>query len=422
MTTPRLRVAIIGLGGFAASHHRALLSLEEKGICRVVATCDPAPQNFADAQTEWRFAARGVRVFDDYLKMLDALHEALDIVTVPTPVPLHAPMHQAIIERGLACYLEKPPTLDGRELDAMLEVEKRARFATQVGFNFIVETARQNLKKRILTGEFGALKRVSFLGHWPRGTEYFQRAPWAGRIRLNGRLVLDSCIGNAMAHYVHNLLFWAGTKELFDWARVEKIEAELYRAHAIENYDTVFAGGAFQNGVEFRIAASHACAQGQHHHEWIECQNASLLYFTNQRYEILWHEDPETPETGETDKGDLVARNFAAYFDYLRGAAPRPLTTLAESKPFVDLTNLVYIAAAGINQVPEKYIQRSGSTVAIEGIEKAMSDFVQRGKFPGEERHSPYEKRPAWGGKGYAAKASDLSKFAEIIGKIGLAN
>ena len=258
MSYSPLNVAVIGLGGFAASHHRALLSLENDGLCRVVATCDPFPVNFAQEQRDYQFAERGVRVFDDYLTMLDALRDEIEVVTVPTPLPLHAEMHRACVQRGLACYLEKPPTLYWRELEAMLEVEKAAKFSTNVGFNFIAETARQNLKRRLMIGEFGALRRVSFLGHWPRRAEYFQRAAWAGRIRLDGRLVLDSCIGNALAHYIHNLLFWAGTREIFDWATVSCMKAELSRAHDIENYDTIFARGSFENGVEFRIAATHS--------------------------------------------------------------------------------------------------------------------------------------------------------------------
>jgi predicted dehydrogenase len=373
-----LRVAVIGMGGFAASHHRALLSLEEAGACRVVGTCDPFPGNFAAQQAEWRFAERGVRVFDDWQKMLVELDGELDVLTVPVPVPLHAPIHKAAVQRGIACYLEKPPTLFWRELDAMLEVEKHAKFATNVGFNFIVETARRNLKKRILTGEFGKLLRVSFLGHWPRPKSYFTRAPWAGRISLNGRLVLDSCIGNAMAHYIHNVLFWAGTRDLFDWASVAEIEAELYRAHDIENYDTVLANGRFENGVEFRIAATHAAKPPQYQREEIRCEKANITYITGGEWKIEW--DDGHNETGEADRGDLLERNFAAYFDFLRGSAPRPLTTLEDSRPFVHLTNLLYVAAGTIVTDEEGDIERDDGWVASRDIAEIMESWLYVGR------------------------------------------
>ncbi len=362
------------MGGFAASHHGALLTLEKAGLCRVVATCDPFPDNFAQDACNWNFQQRGVRVFDDYLQMLDAVRDDIDAVTIPTPVPLHAAMHRACVERGLACYLEKPPTLHWRELEEMLAVEKAAKLATNVGFNFIVESARQTLKQRLLSGEFGALKRVSFLGHWPRDVEYFQRAPWAGRICMDGRPVLDSCIGNAMAHFVHNLLFWAGTRELFDWAMVSTIKAELSRAHAIENYDTLFARGTFENGVEFRIAATHAGKPPQHQREVVECEDATLTYLRNE-WRIEWKSG--AVESGPADSDDLLERNFAAYFAYLRGDAARPLTTLADAKPFVHLTNLAYVAAGIIETESEEYIERCDGWVAVRDIETMLEAFLK---------------------------------------------
>ena len=51
-------------------------------------------------------------------------------------------MHKAIVARGLACYLEKPPTLWPDELAQMIATDADARFATNVGFNFTIEPAR----------------------------------------------------------------------------------------------------------------------------------------------------------------------------------------------------------------------------------------------------------------------------------------
>src|SRR5262245_51931939 len=125
MASP-IRLAIIGMGGFAGDHHRVARALEAEGACRVVCTCDPQREKFAAETERWEFSRRVVRVFADYREMLDACQADLDLVAVPTPVPLHAPMHRAAVERGLACYLEKPPTLDHAEMKEMLAVEERA--------------------------------------------------------------------------------------------------------------------------------------------------------------------------------------------------------------------------------------------------------------------------------------------------------
>ncbi len=100
-----LRVAIIGLGGFAQAHHRAILNLEKSDDFRLIASCDPGLARFAPQIGEFRFAERGVRLFTDYLAMLDACSGELDLVIIPTPIPLHEEMHRAAVERGLAVYL-----------------------------------------------------------------------------------------------------------------------------------------------------------------------------------------------------------------------------------------------------------------------------------------------------------------------------
>ena len=83
-----IRIGIIGMGGFAGWHHGTVAKLEERGHARLMATCDPQPSAFAEAQEKWHLAERGVRVFADYRAMLEACHGNLDLVVVPTPIQL----------------------------------------------------------------------------------------------------------------------------------------------------------------------------------------------------------------------------------------------------------------------------------------------------------------------------------------------
>ncbi|MBL9202915.1 MAG: Gfo/Idh/MocA family oxidoreductase, partial [Opitutaceae bacterium] len=260
------------MGGFAGWHHQAIARLEEKGHAKLVCTCDPQAALFAGEQQAWRLAARGVQVFTDYRAMLDACHRELDFVVVPTPIQLHAEMHAATTALGLPVYLEKPPTLDCAELEKMIAADARARKASHVGFNFIVEKPRLALKERLLAGEFGAIRGATLASLWPRPTSYFTRNDWAGRLMMGDRLVLDSCFGNAMAHFVHNLLFWAGGPALFSWAQIAAVRAELYRAHAIEGADTFFVEADTESGITLRFALSHACAGASSHGETVHCE------------------------------------------------------------------------------------------------------------------------------------------------------
>jgi hypothetical protein len=87
----------------------------------------------------------------------------------------------------------------------MLESERSARTPTHVGFLFVELSDRLALKARMVAGEFGKPLEFSFLGLTARNPAYFQRSNWAGRLRLGDGLVLDSCLGNAMAHYLNNM-------------------------------------------------------------------------------------------------------------------------------------------------------------------------------------------------------------------------
>ncbi len=165
---PPIRIGIIGLGGFAGSHHNAVAKLEDQGHAKLIATCDPRAEAFAIEQHTWRFAERGVHVYPDYRTMLDACHRGLDLVVVPTPINLHAEMHAAATALGLPVYLEKPPTLDHAELEQMITADGRARKSSLVGFNFIIEKPRLALKERLLAGEFGAIRGATLSALWPR--------------------------------------------------------------------------------------------------------------------------------------------------------------------------------------------------------------------------------------------------------------
>lgn len=401
------------MGGFAATHHDVVANLEASGEYRLVATCDPAMDRFAERQQTLRFAERGVRLFTDYLALLEACRTDLDVVTIPTPIPLHAPMHRAVVERGLAVYLEKPPTLDHAELERMIAVDAGARHQTVVGFNFIIEPERQTLKRRLTAGEFGRVQTVTAHALWPRNAAYFTRADWAGRLQKEGRLVLDSCIGNAMAHQVHNALFWCGVNAPQAWGDIESVEAELYRAHAIEGLDTAFIAAATRQGVALRIGMTHACQARLEHEERVVCERAVIrfhIYNTGPNralYSVTWNDGHV--ETGGPVERDLPRENFRAYAAYLRGETDRPATRLVDSRPFVHLNNLAYIASRSITTIRPPQVQPAADGfLEVAGLSEAIDEFVATGKFPSAQ------KRP-WAVPGGTATPEDLPALDNVV-------
>ena len=385
---PPIRIGIIGLGGYAGAHHDSVVKLEARHEARLVCTCDPHAPAFAAQQASLEFSRRGVQVFTDYRAMLDACGHELDLLVVPTPIPVHAEMHRAGVERGIPVYLEKPPTLDYRELEQMIDTDRIAKKATLVGFNFIIEQARLALKQRVLDGDFGPLREARLVARWPRPASYFSRNNWGGRLLgPDGSVILDSCFGNAMAHFVHNLLFWAGAGELMTWGRPETVRAELYRAHAIEGADTFFVESHTATGVVLRFGLTHACDGHHTHAETLVCEKATLRYVVGGQAEIHWN-DGRIEHVGIEPFHALIA-NHLDYYRYLRGETTRPATTLVDARPFVVLNNLVYVSSGEITPLPADRItslihpQDAQSYLSVDGLPAAIDDFLTHGRWPG---------------------------------------
>ena len=406
-----IRIGIIGMGGFAAAHHHAIARLEDRGLARLICTCDPRLDLFAGEQVAWRLATRGVQVFPDYRAMLDTCHRELDVVVIPTPIQLHAEMHAAATAYGLPVYLEKPPTLDYAELERMIAADHRARKSSFVGFNFIIEKHRLSLKERLLAGEFGAIRGATLSALWPRPASFFTRNDWSGRLLVGDKIVLDSCFGNAMAHFVHNLLFWTGGPELFSWAEIAAVRAELYLAHVIEGADTFLVEADTTAGITMRVAMSNACAGPSSHCEIVLCDKATLRYTVGGNIEIRWNDG--RMETFQLEAFDSLIENHRHYFSYLRGEVPRPATTLAESRPLVTLNDLAYISSGRITPIPRDRIRdvrdekEQKDYLSVTDMESVHRNFLTRGVWPGID---------VWGREpGEVVTPADLPRLRQVV-------
>jgi hypothetical protein len=92
---------------------------------------------------------------------------------------------------------------------------------------------------------------------WPRPQSYYHRNTWAAKLKTaGGSWVLDSPVNNATAHYLHNCFYVLGeTRETS--ARPVDVQAELYRANDIENYDTAALRCHTEDGVEILFYTAH---------------------------------------------------------------------------------------------------------------------------------------------------------------------
>lgn len=377
-----VRLAVAGVGGFAQQHHAAIQKMEREGRVRLLATCDPGIDHLTDLSRELDFVSRGVKLESGFEAMLADFGDKLDAVTLPVPIHLHASMHEACVRRGLACYLEKPPTLDPAELDRMIAVDAAAELPTFVGFHHLANPAMHRLKARIVAGEFGRLREIAFLGLAQRPRSYYARNSWAGRITVKSRILLDSPCGNAMSHHLMNLLYLAGTEHERNIAVPAAVESLLLRANCIEGPDTVFASLKLQNGVTGRLALSHACHNACKQREILIFDEATILIDPRRQLSIHPRKGPSQVTPFSIPPMSVA---FNLFINGMVNRQPWPPVRLEDCVSFVELNALLYLAANGIHVIDPSHIESGSGTdaVVIRGIDAAAEDFIATGRWPG---------------------------------------
>jgi predicted dehydrogenase len=379
-----VHILIAGIGGFAEAHHRACWTLENEGIARVVATCDPAVKSLGDLCTDLCLADRGVQVHPSFAGMLESAGTSAQLGIIASPIHTHALIHHAFVQRGIPCYMEKPPTLDPMELHLMIERDASAGIPTNVGFAYINSPAYLTLKQRIVDGEFGPLRQATLLGMAPRARAYFKRNNWAGRLFHNENLVLDSCLGNAMSHSLNASLFFAGTRDLHQRARPISMEAELYRANSIEGTDTIFASTRLEDGVGLRIAATHACEPGytaleQH----MEFERATISITSSNKLHIT-HRDGRS-ETAPLATGllrEALLDQITLLSDPSKKRVPQ---SLQDSVAFVETHAMFYTAARRIHSIPADRLNRQDDSILLPDFESTARHFLSSGDLPSRQ-------------------------------------
>jgi len=245
-------LVLVGIGGMGGVYVRELLEREKEGRFRIVAAVDPQP-NRCRQYRELR--ALGVVCFvglKDFYR-----NKTAELAVLSTPIAFHREQTCLALERGSHVLCEKPAAGTIQEVREMMAAERASGRWAAVGYQWSFSRAVQALKSDIRAGLFGRPRRMKCLTLWPRDEGYYARNDWAGRRRTaDGAWVLDSPAQNAMAHDLHNMLYVLGG-EVDRSAAPAEVEAELYRAYPIENFDTAAARIMTGDGVEILFYVTH---------------------------------------------------------------------------------------------------------------------------------------------------------------------
>jgi predicted dehydrogenase len=334
-----LKVGLIGVGGFGETHLRTLQRLETEGLVQLVCVSDPRYETLAD--TRRALESRGIRWHAHYRRLLERESE-IEVVSIAAPIHLHMEITRAAIARGLFVYLEKPPVPSLQQLNELISLDARKQVA--VGFQLLHSHPVQQLKLWRTQAALGDIRSIRVHGCVPRTPAYYARAPWAGRMVLDGLPVFDGPATNALSHWLHNIMYLAG-EQMDTFAVPTQVEAELYRIKPIDSYDTICMRGRFASDVRFYYAVTHATQ------ELVRCRLE--IAGTKGRAWII-----ENGSVAENNLGlpesinpcaDPFEESWRQFVRFTRGERA-PMTTLENTRGYILATNAALESSGGIHR------------------------------------------------------------------------
>lgn len=370
--TRPLRTTLIGVGGFGQTHRTVIRQLEEQNLLRLTDVVDPSPETSPETYNLLR--NQGVR-WNRSWEEFESMGETPDCVFIAAPIHLHADYARQAVRTGARVYLEKPPVPLLGQMEELMALEDDGP-QIQVGFTFPYSTQMRTLRQWIESGRLGKIESYRLSLCWPRGDQYYQRARWAGRLWLDDKPVLDGPATNALAHRIHDLL----TIEAYACGEVAvpaELWAEMYRARPIETYDVCCARGVFPSGAEFGITLSHACAVERElafeirgSRGWARLCGTDLALTSSFISETI------------TSEEEPIVAAFRDFVECARtGAAP--LVGLAETRPYVAMTNAMFISSQGIHSIDSGHIQEvespTGRIYDVDEIHNLSAKAFQTG-------------------------------------------
>ncbi len=181
MNRERIKVALIGAGGWGRQHARVFSERSDVEFCAIVGR---TPE-----KTQARAAEFGTRAYTDIGEMLDKEHP--DLVSLSLPNQGHFDATLQVIQAGCPLLAEKPLVFDLAEADTLIgEAAKRALFFA-INFNHRYAQPVQKTKAAIDAGRLGPLTFAT----WRFGGE-------GGGGHPHANLIETQCHGFDMLEYL----------------------------------------------------------------------------------------------------------------------------------------------------------------------------------------------------------------------------
>lgn len=374
-------VALVGIGGYGANYVKRLLALDDQ-TCRVVGVVDPYPDGCGLLSD---IRARQWPVFQDQAELYAQSKPELTVLS--SPIHLHAPQLKAALAAGSHVLCEKPlaPTLaDARAMQAAAAASDRF---VEMGYQHAFYPANQQLRAEIAAGKFGRPLDARVCVEWPRSHRYYQRNNWAGmRATPDGRPVHDSPLQNATAHFLHYVLHLLGGIE--GGLKLVSVEAELYRANPITNYDTAFLRIRTAPDIPILYLTSHAVKQERGPLITLHFEHATLTAH-GQSGDVIAHFSNGTEEIYPVSASHPMQK-LSTCIDFCRHGY-RPICPIESAIQHTRIIETLAQDADAIRNFPESLCETipwqahaDDQINYVKGLDMVMQLAFENGELPSE--------------------------------------
>lgn len=304
MTNERLKIALIGAGGWGQQHARIFHERPDVDFCAIAGR---TPE-----RTEARAKQFGVRAYTDIGEMLE--REQPDLVSVCLPNEGHFAPTLQVIEAGFPLLVEKPLVFDLAEADTLLSEAATRNLFFAINFNHRYAKPVQMAKEAIEAGRLGG----SVFATWRFGGEGGAGHPF-------GNLIETQCHGFDMLEYL--------------CGPVKTVMAEFGERTGPGSYQDMVISLKFESGALGSLVGSYNSSYAYPDTHRVEINGTAgrvLIEDTVRRYsfQAAGSETAEVWSAGYfNDRDREFQRTFDAYIDALldafRQGRPPPVPAAA---------------------------------------------------------------------------------------------
>ena len=392
-----ISILMVGVGGYGEFYLKTLweeVASESYILCGIV---DP----YADQSVHFpEIQKQKIPVFSEIQDFYNSGHSA-DLAVIASPIQYHVEQSIIALTHNSNVLCEKPIGATIQDVDQLIEAGNTSGKWVMIGYQWSYSKAIQSLKSDIMKGLFGRSIRFKTLCLWPRSDNYYQPNKWVGRIKDDeGRWVLSSPVNNAMAHFLHNLLYVIGSEKHLS-ATPKYVTAELYRINPIENYDTAACRIVVEDNTEVLFYGSHATETEIAPRFQLEFENAVVAFGEDENCIVVTNANGIQKGYGSPDDD----HQFKKLFDAMN-AVNTELCGLEASRPQTLCMNGIQESVPDIPAFPKSIVRRTDEENRwwVTGLDEVLIDCYQKAILPSEAKYT-------WAAKGTTINLTDYRFF-----------